>query len=393
MIVAALLLALGFFAVASVTQTRGLRMGGTIVAPVLALYTLKNFVALPVFLVSFAMAYGALWGAKQYTLIYGRDELIVAIVSGSVLPLGLLFFGELLGLTQIFALRAALFLGSILPGLAAYNFQQIKPEYRRQDIVYAVGIYLGLLLIGAVLVDPRLTSILATRTPLVLFAATSDIAVARGAVVEGVLNPLLMPRSLAVGLLVIAFLLSEWGRDRFGIRSGVVSMGLLALYATASKWLVLLFLVDFVIVLFVVGVVHWASLLYGRVLIGLGAAVAALITIPLALWLPIVRGLSAIFVAVLAGTTAYNNHVTAPRERRMRVPMALIIFAPLFFLSRIVGQPYERALLADVSTVPWILAISATIVVGSYLLLRYYRIEQPSDEEILSASILSGGEG
>lgn len=393
MLVAAILLALGFFLVAYVTQTRGLRMGGTVVVPVLTLYTLKNFVALPVFLVSFGMAYVALWIGKQYTLIFGRDELVVAIVSGSLLPLGLLFFGEYLGIPQIFDLRAALFLGSILPGLAAYNVQQIKPEYRRQDLLFTVGIYVGLLIVGATLIDPRLAQPLGTHTPLVLFSETSNIAVVRGAVLEGTLDPLLMPRSLAVGLLVVAFLVSEWGRDRFGIRAGVVSMGLLAIYATASKWLVLLFLLDFVVALFIVGVVHQVGLLYGRVLIGIGTGFALLVSIPFALLLPIVRGLSAIFVAVLAGTTAYNNHVTAPKERRMRTPLALIIFAPLFVLSRVVGQPYDRALLAGVPTVPWVLVLSVVTVIGSYLLLRYYRIEQPSDEEILSASVLSGGEG
>jgi hypothetical protein len=393
MLVAALLLAVGFFSVAYATQTRGLRMGGTIVVPLTALYTLKNFAAFPVFLVSFALAYAALWAAKQYTLVYGRDELIVAIVAGSLLPLGLLFLGETVGLEVVSNLRAALFLGSILPGLAAYNVQQLKPEYRRQDAVFSVGIYVVVVLLGVLLVDPRLVPVLGTATPPVLFAETSDIALARGAVVDAPLQPLVLPRSLAVTLLVVAFFISEWGRDRFGIRAGVVSMGLLAVYASVNEWLVVLFLALFIAVLFTISFVHTVSLLYGRVLIGIGGGVGSLLAVPLVLGLPIVRGLSATIVAILAATTAYNAHVTAPQERRMRVPLALVIFAPLFVASRVLGVYSPSGLFAAVPVTPWLAVGAALLVVGSYLLLRRFRIEQPSDEAVLSASVLSGGDG
>jgi len=392
MIVAALVLVAGFLAVSYVTQTRGLRMGGTIVVPVLALYTLKNFVALPVFLVSFGLAYVALWAAKRYTLVYGRTEVVVSIVAGSMLPLALLFLSGFTDAADVFDLHSALFVGSVLPGLAAYNVQQLKPEYRRQDIGYAAGIYVGLLAVGAALVDPRLASTLATHTPLVLFAKTSDVAVVRGAVVSGTLYPVLLSRTLAVALLVVAFLGSEWGRSRFGVRAGVVSMGLLAIYATASKWLVFAFLLELVAVIFVVGVVHWMTLWYGRVLVGVGSATAVALSVPLAMTLPIVRGLSAVFIAVLVGTTAYNDHVTAPRERRMRIPLMMLVFSPMFLAARVLGEPYGTGLLADLPTVPALLALTVVAMSACYLLLRHYGIEQPSDETVFSASVLSGGD-
>lgn len=393
MLVAALVLVLGFLSVAYVTQSRGLRLGGTIVVPVLALYTLKNFIALPVFLVSTALAWAALWAAKQYTLVYGRDELVVSIVAGSVLPLGLLFLGDLVGLSAVLNLRGAVFLGSILPGLAAFNSQQMKPGYRRQDALFGFAIYLGLLFVGAVLISPRLAPTLAPHTPLVLFAETSDIAVFRGAIVEGELFPILISRPLAVGVLVGAFLLSELARDRFGVRAGVITLGLLAIYAPASRWLLVLFLLVTVVVATVIATLHRTTLLYGRVLIGLGAAMAVAVTVPLTLALPVVRGLSAVFVAILAGVTAYNRHVTPPRERRMQLPVSLAVFAPLFLVSRVLSDASPRGLLADVSTLPWLAIGVVVVTVGAYLLLRVYRIEQPSDEAVLSASVLSGGEG
>ncbi|WP_435194387.1 poly-gamma-glutamate biosynthesis protein PgsC/CapC [Natronomonas sp. EA1] len=392
MLVAALLLALGFLGVSYVTQTRGLRLGGTIVVPMVALYSLKNFVALPVFLVSTALAYAALWAAKEYTLVYGRQEFMIALLSGSLLPLGILFLGEQAG-TTLFDARLALFLGSILPGLAAYNLQQIKPGYRRQDAGYAIALYLGLVTVGALLVGPRLAPMLGTHTPLVLFSATSDIAVLRGAVVGGELYPVIVTRSLAVGLLLVSLLVAEWGRARFGVRAGVVTMGLLAVYATASRWLVLLFLICFLVASFTIALIHTTTLFYGRVLVGLAGTMTAIVVIPLALTLPIVRGLSALIVAVLAAAAAYNSHVTPPYERRMRVPLALIVFTSIFLLARFIGNPYDRGLFADVATLPWIALLTLVIVVGSLLLLERFQVPAPSDDAVLSASILSGGEG
>jgi hypothetical protein len=52
MIVAVTVTALGVFAVGLSTQLFGYRTSGTIVIPVLAVYTLKNAIVLPIFLLS-----------------------------------------------------------------------------------------------------------------------------------------------------------------------------------------------------------------------------------------------------------------------------------------------------------------------------------------------------
>lgn len=61
----------------------GIELGGTIAIPVLAVYTLKNVFMLPIFVLSAILAFVGLWVVKQRTLLYGRDELLVAMGIGS----------------------------------------------------------------------------------------------------------------------------------------------------------------------------------------------------------------------------------------------------------------------------------------------------------------------
>lgn len=69
--VATLLAVVGLLGVAVTTQFTGYRLGGAITVPVLAMYTLKNVLMLPVFVLSTIAAYIGLWYLRQRTLIYG----------------------------------------------------------------------------------------------------------------------------------------------------------------------------------------------------------------------------------------------------------------------------------------------------------------------------------
>ncbi|MFB6267081.1 MAG: poly-gamma-glutamate biosynthesis protein PgsC/CapC, partial [Halodesulfurarchaeum sp.] len=153
MFVAVAVTALGVFTVGLITQLFGYRTGGTITIPVLAVYTLKNALMLPIFVLSTVLAYVGLWVAKRRTLIYGRDELLVAMTIGSGVPI-LLLLAVWAFLPE--SLRAVVFIGSILPGLAAYNYHQIKPEFRRWDLLTTVVLLVSLVGLGWLLVSPRL---------------------------------------------------------------------------------------------------------------------------------------------------------------------------------------------------------------------------------------------
>lgn len=390
MIVATFIAALGFFGAAYVTQTRGLRLGGTIVVPTLAVYALWDFLALPVFVASAVLGYYLLGFAKEHTLIYGRDEFVVGVLAGTLVPLGFYLGVEWL-VPGFLAAHPVVFVGSILPGLAAFNFQQVKPEYRRVDVLYTAGAIVALVGLGALLVNPWTARSVGHLTPPVLFSATADIAVLRNAVVAGPLAPNLDVRPVIVGFLTVGFVVGELTRRRYGVRLGLVSLALLAVFALASRWLVVLFVPALVVAYAVVWVVHERALLYGRVLIGVGCGVGVLTVLLLSGPLPIVRGFSAFFVGVIAGVDAYNLHATPPVERRQSLPLALAIVTLLLFLTRTVSEPTTLGVLQTVT--PLHVAGGALVVVGGFLLAERARVARPSDEAVHSASVLSGGDG
>jgi len=386
MLVAVAVAVVGFLAVAALTQLQGYRLGGTIVVPVLAVYTLKNLVTLPVFVLSTAVAYLGLAVLKRRTLYYGRTELLATLVVGSVVPLTILLtLGSLAGE----GFREVVFVGSILPGLAAYNYHQLRDEYVTQDLTAAVLLYLVLVALGGALVSPRFVSTLGALTPPVLYAETADVAILRGAVVETLPEPPVVGRAVAVGVFGLGMVLAERVRARFGVRVGVIALALLALYALASVWLLALYALTFLLGFAFLELVHRTTLLYGRVLVGLTAAFALLVALPLVTALPILRGLSAFFVAILGGIAAYSLHVTPPAERVASFPLQVAVFVPLVFLARLVAEPYARGVPQELS-LP-VLVLGAVLTVGSLLLVRAVLVPLPDDESVLRASILSGG--
>lgn len=381
--VAVLVLILGFLAVATTTQLYGYRLGGTITVPVLATYTLKTFVMLPIFLVSTAAAYVGLALFRRRTLVYGRDELVAAILVGSLVPLVTLLFVIELGA----GMGDVAFVGSILPGLAAYNLHRLDPELRRGDVVATTALFAGLLAVGLVLVDPRIADAVGAVTPPVLFAATADVAVARGAVVDVPTEPVVLPRAIAVSLFAAGFAVAELLRERYGVRIGIVVPVLVATYALANVWLAIMYLFVLVMAFALVQTAHVATLRYGRVVLGVTTAIALALTLPVALVFPVERGLSAIFVGVLAGVTAYNAHVTAPIERRLVVPLQLTVFVPSLLVARLFADPPPRGVPQELT--PVVLLVAGTLFVASVLVARVYTVDRPDEADVFATSVLA----
>lgn len=379
---------LGLTSVAAITQRYGYRLGGTITIGVLAVYTLKNVVMFPVFVLSTLIAYIGLSVLKERTLIFGRGELVAAILIGSVIPLAIL-----LALSGIAGdrLREVVFIGSILPGLAAYNYHQLKPQYRFPDVATATGLYVGLLAVGWLLITPATAQSIGTLTPPVLFANTADIAVYKEAVATTQTEPVIIPRIQLVLLLLAGMGLAEVARNKFGIRVGIISLALLAVYALASAWLVALYVVTLVAAFLFIQLLHRQTLLYGRVLIGLGTAFAVVLAVPLTVYLPIVRGLSAFFVGILAGVNAYNRHVTPSADRPTRTALVVAVFLPLLALAVAIGDPLPRALVTEFNFPTAFVLLIGTVVSAGFAF--YHHTDQPSDEEVFRNSILSGGDG
>jgi hypothetical protein len=388
MLVAGGVTALGLVLVAVTTQLYGYRLGGTISIPVLAVYTLKNAIALPVSLFSAVLAYVILVVVKDNTLVYGRDEFLVAILAGSIPPLILLLA---LGQFLSESLRTVLFIGSILPGLAAYNYAQLKPRYRKWDLLVSLGLFVVLVALGVLLVSPGFRETLGPSTPAVLYSSTADIAVWRGAVVVEELEPVILGRPLAVGLFMASMGLSEAIRRRYDVRIGVIAVALLAVYALASVRLLVLYAVVFGLSFLFIEAVHRTTLLYGRVLIGTTTAFALVLAVGL-VWggvIPVERGLSGYFVAVLAGVNAYSAHATVPGYRRLIPPLQVAAFVPLLVAARYFGRALPRGVPQEL-TLP-ILVGGAVVVLVCVVAAELYTVHRPDEAEVYRTSILSGG--
>ncbi len=353
----------------------------------LAVYTLKNIWMLPIFVLSTILAYLGLWIVKQRTLLYGRDELLVAMGIGSGVPLLLL-----VGFGSLFpeSLRSVVFIGSILPGLAAYNYHQLKPEYRIYDLLTAAGLYAGLVACGWLLITPELATTLGEVTPPALYTTTTDVAVYKNAALQTELEPTILARPVAVGLFVLGLFVSERVRGRYGLRMGLIALPLLAIYALASKWLVLLYVVMLALSFGFLSLVHYVTLLYGRVLISTTTAFALIAAVPITLLLPITRGLSAYFVAILAGIGAYNWHTAPGPKRRLFIPLQLGTFAVMLPLARATGRILPRGFPQQFA-VPQ-LAASVLVAVVCLAIVEYYTVYQPSHDDVFESSILSGGD-
>lgn len=386
MIVAVTITALGIFAVGLITQLFGYRTGGTIAIPVLAVYTLKNALMLPIFLISTLIAYLGLYIVKNRTLIYGRDELLVAMAIGSGVPLILLvsvwsFLPE--------SLRSVVFIGSILPGLAAYNYHQIKPEYRRWDLLTTAVLFVVLIGLGWLMITPALVEPLGTLTPPVLYSPTADVAVFKNAVVAEELDPTILARPVTIIVFLLGVALAERIRNRYGVRTGLVAVALLSIYALVNTWLLALYLTVLVIAYLALKTVHYVTLLYGRVLISVATVTALLAVVPLAFVFPITRGLSAYFVAILAGVNAYSWHVTAPAQRILFVPLQTGAFLLLLATTQLLSL-VRPDLIPQVFGIPALVAMIVGIIV-CLVAVEYRTVDLPDQDAIFEGSILSGG--
>lgn len=390
--IATLITVVGVLCVAIITQFKGYRLGGVITVPVMVIYCLREFLMLFVFPLSIIVAYVGLWMLKRYTLMYGRNLLVSTIVIGSIIPttvfLLLVGVGAELGVIQ--------FIGSILPGLAAYNYQEIDPKYRNKDLLASGVLFFVLFCVGWILVSPWVAERFGTLTPPVLFFPTSDVAVYRGAagyagaigVVEA--DPIILSRTYTVGIFAGGLAATEIARRRYGVRIGVVAPVLIAIYAIASYWLPIMYVMMLVVMFVFVDGVNKMTLRYGRVLLGVSMAFGMVLGVVLTFAFPIERGPSAFFVAILATVSAYNIHVSAPIERRLVFPLQLAIFAPTVIVVRFLTEPLPRGFPQELTSS---VVVGAAVVAALCLVfVRVYTIRRPDDEDVLSESVLSGGD-
>lgn len=388
MIIAAVIATIGFLATAVGSRRYGYRLGGTIVIGVLAVYTLKNFSALPLFLGSTAIAYAALWLAKRRTLIYGRDEFVVALLAGSVLPATVFLYASYLPDSIQVEILQSVFIGSLLSGIAAFNLHRIRPGHRYQDVIGSIGLYIGLIALGALLISPS-TRFLADYTPLVLFSETSDIAVWRNAVVPGPADPALVGRPLMIAVFALTLGFAEYIQKVYGVYIGTVAMGLLAIYTVSTWRLLALFLLTVVVVFVLVTAIYRSAVLYGRALLSIGAALGMMTAVPISVALGITSGISAVFTAIIAGIFAYYLHRVTGRDRYIQLTLAGGVFTGLLLAVRAIIGPTPEGLPQNFG-IPEIVG-GLAVVVGAFVVARHLSIREPSDDAVRAASVFTRG--
>lgn len=385
MIIATTIMLVGLILGIGAAQLAGLRFGGVIVVPLISVYLLRSFPTFPVFVASVAAAYISLHIIKKRILLYGRPLFITSVIIGALVPI-LVFrvlavaAGIEIGLSQIE------FIGSVLPGIAAYNFHRVDAEKRILDMVWSLAVVLFLTVLGIGLVILVGLSPIAGLLPPMLLGPNSDIAIAFNLTVDRPFSPVLTSDLFSVSLYVLGMTLSELLRSRYGLRiGGVIIIPLIVLIVFRNVWMLPLFVGTVVLAYVGVQLAHWWTLLYGRVLLALGVIVGLLATISAVTVIPVQHGLLPFFVGILAGVAGYNLHVVPSAERRANVFVTVAVFVIVVGAARLFIIPPSSGFLQYVSSTD----VALGIIVCLPAVYELYHLERIKPQSSLTSVSLN----
>lgn len=379
MILSAVLVLLGVSLGIVATQLWDLRLSGVIVVPLFAIYTLYDLAALPILLVSVGIAYLGLALVTERTLLYGRQLLYAGILFGALVPYALIIVTRTFG---VFTYSIEMYaLGSILPGIAAYNMYRVDRERLIDDVVASTSAYFGLIAIGVAFVSQTTASWLGSWSP-VLFSPQADVAQFRGVTVTTsetglVHEPIVGAGIVMLGLLVVIAVETVWSVRLFGI----IALPLLALFFVANPLTLGFYLFCVAATYLAIQAIHKQTLLYGRVLLSLAVVVAVVLAIPVAMLLT-VPGHYLLFVALLAGIGAYNVHRLARVELVHSAALSATVLAGFtLFIAMFSGSPFGTA--GTVVLVGSAIALAVPgLLVGKRLERRRRRDQQQLTNEV-----------
>jgi hypothetical protein len=360
MLVVTTVMLLGLLGGIAASQLGGLRLGGVVIVPLFAVYTLRSLGTFPILLMSVVGSYVSVRIVKRHLLLYGRPVFVVAVLTGGLVPL-LVYLLVTAGSGPRVVVSELGFIGSVLPGIAAYNLHRLPRDQRVVDALWSLALLLFLVVVGIGLVIGVGLTPLATVTPPVLLAPESDIARAFGLVVEGSAHPTILPFPRELGLLGLGFFISEVARSRWGLRiGGLIVLPLLVLFAFRNAWLFPVFLLAAALAYIGIQLLHSWTLIYGRALLSVGVIFGLLTVISVVPVLPFGNGLLPFFTGILGGVGAYNVHVVSPAERRPSVVVAAGVFVVLAGSARLVLTPLSGGLLEQVE--PFHIAVGAVVL-------------------------------
>jgi hypothetical protein len=392
MLIAAAVVTVGLVYGIVTAQIWGYRLGGVVVVPLFAVYALRSFESVAMFLASVVVAYAILAAVKRYTLLYGRPLFLVAVAAGAVVPVAA-FELSLVGGGFAPALSAVEFVGSVLPGIAAYNFHRLDAERRVEDALVALATLLFLVVFGV-----GLTFVVGTlggvpTVPALLLGPQSDVARTLGVVVAADSSAVVVSRVGSVLAVVTGLVASEFARRRWGIRLvGVIALPLVALFAVRNPWTVPLYVVATAVAGVGVVALHRWTLVYGRVLLSMGVFLGLAATVAIIPFTPFSHGLLPFFVGILAGVGAYNLHAVSPAERLDAIGVSAAVGVALVAAVRLlvgpngtgIGTSPGRTVVPGAVASPptWLLAAALLALVwGVVSGLRLERLVRPTGTE------------
>ncbi len=381
MIVATTLMLLGLLGGIVAAQLRGNRLGGVIIVPLFAIYTLRTFGTLPVLLLSVAGGYVSVEIVKRRLFVYGRSLLLLSLVtSGLVSLLAYAFFR--VGADAGATIPHLGFVGSVLPGIAAYNFHRLDRDEQILDALWALALLLFLVVVGIGMVALVGLTPLATVTPPVMLAPGSDIARAFGLVVTTAAHPVILPFPKVLAMLGLGLLFSEGARKRWGLRiGGIIVLPLLVLVAFRDATLLWVYLALTAGVYLSLQGFNWLTLIYARVLLSMGLILGLLTALTVVSTTSLSNGLLPFFIGILASVTAYNLHCTARAERRSAVVVAAAGFVALAAIARLFLTPQPGGLLLNVTPID-VLVGAVVLALACWELYRLESIRPPALDDV-----------
>jgi len=375
------LLVFGLAVSSLVAHKLGLRLGGVLVVPLLAVYTLWSFASLAMFLFSTVVAYACLLLISRRYLLYGRPLLLVSILTGAFVPVLVFSAADLFRGIPTPAGELE-FVGRVLPGVVAFNLFRLAPEKRRTDLLASSAVLAVLVGAGALatflwVTPPCVTcqlvppNVYANFQPIFL-DPKSGLAVLLG--VSGVVSATPVgTQASAVAVLVLGLALSELSRSRWGFPlNGIIALPLVALFALRTRWILPLYVVALVVAYLGIYLVHGWTFLYGRFLLATGMVLGLISVVPLAFVIPVTYTPATVFTGVLAGVGAYHLHVLAPPERLANVPIGAGAFIIIYAGARLLVPSQPDGLATSVGLAHGIVAV---VVLGAAAW-QIYRIER-----------------
>jgi hypothetical protein len=383
MIIALLMMLVGLLASITASQLYGLRLGGVIIVPLVAVYLLRSFGTFPIFILSTVSAYISVRFVKTRIPLYGRQLFIFSIIVGSLVPIITVELLNLeLGLTDNIA--DVEFIGSVLPGIAAYNFHRLNIEKRTNDAVLSLAVLLFLVLFGIALAITIGRTPLADALPPLLLGPESDMAATLGITVNRGSLPVLTSNRFVLFVAALGIFLSESIRTRYGLRlTGVIALPIIVFISFRNAVLLPVWVVATALAYVAIKTIHWWTLIYGRALLAFAVIAGLLATAGVIPTLPIQHGLLPFFSGILAGVAAYNVHKMASAERPATVAVSVAVFVILLFTARLAVVPPPRGVLTTV-TVLYLRIGGALLLPGLLMLARLEYIRPPASTVTLT---------